>query len=167
MNNDTEERAETHACDLISRSAAIEALYDVFFDGDLKAAYPDKADVVLDVIRKLPSAQPGSKELSFTHKALDTISMQAAITAIQKAYADTEGGTDKCAVWKNVGLTNALHIMQDLPSAQPERKRGRWIRNDNGTYSCSLCHSWIPEEQYYYARFCLYCGADMRGEDDG
>ena len=50
----------------------------------------------------------------------DLISRQAAITAIQKAYADTEGGTDKCAVWKNVGLTNALHIMQDLPSAQPE-----------------------------------------------
>lgn len=50
----------------------------------------------------------------------DTISRQAAITAIQKAYTDTEGGTDKCAVWKNVGLTNALHIMQDLPPAQPE-----------------------------------------------
>jgi len=51
----------------------------------------------------------------------DLISRQAAITAIQKAYADTEGGMDKLAVWKNVGLTNALHIMQDLPSAQPER----------------------------------------------
>ena len=50
----------------------------------------------------------------------DTISRQVAITAIQKAYADTEGGMDKLAVWKNVGLTNALHIMQDLPSAQPE-----------------------------------------------
>lgn len=50
----------------------------------------------------------------------DLISRSEAITAIQKAYADTEGGTDKLAVWKNVGLTNALHIMQDLPSAQPE-----------------------------------------------
>lgn len=51
----------------------------------------------------------------------DLISREAAITAIQKAYADTEGGEDKLAVWKNVGLTNALHIMQDLPSAQPEK----------------------------------------------
>lgn len=49
----------------------------------------------------------------------DLISRQEAITAIQEAYADTEGGADKCAVWKNVGLTNALHIMQDLQSAQP------------------------------------------------
>lgn len=44
-----------------------------------------------------------------------------------------------------------------------ERKKGKWIRNNNDTYSCSLCQSWIPEEQYYYAQFCLYCGADMRG----
>ena len=50
----------------------------------------------------------------------DLVRRQAAITAIQKAYADTVRGMDKCAVWKNVGLTNALHIMQDLPSAQPE-----------------------------------------------
>lgn len=50
---------------------------------------------------------------------------------------------------------------------QPEQKKGQWIRNDNGTYSCDKCHSWIPEEQHYYARYCLYCGADMRGEQNG
>lgn len=52
----------------------------------------------------------------------------------------------------------------ELLSAEPERKTGRWIRNDNNTYSCSVCQSWIPEEQHYYAQFCLYCGADMRGD---
>ena len=51
----------------------------------------------------------------------DLISRQAAITAIQNAYCDTEGGEDKYAVRKNVGLTAALHIMQDLQAAQ------RWI----------------------------------------
>ena len=49
--------------------------------------------------------------------------------------------------------------IEEAPTIEPERKTGEWIRNDNGTYSCSLCQSWIPEEQYYYARFCLYCGA--------
>lgn len=45
---------------------------------------------------------------------------------------------------------------------------GRWIKNDNGTWSCERCHSWIPNEQHYYARFCLYCGAKMDGgEEDG
>ena len=55
-------------------------------------------------------------------------------------------------------------ILEDMPTIEPERKKGKWIRNDNGTYSCSVCQSWIPEEQYFYARYCLCCGADMRGE---
>ena len=57
-----------------------------------------------------------------------------------------------------------IECVKQLSSAQPERKKGRWIRNDNGTYSCSICQSWIPEEQHHYARYCLYCGADMRNE---
>ena len=72
----------------------------------------------------------------------DLISRSAAITAIQKAYTDTEGGTDKPAVWKNVGLTNALHIMQDLPSAQPEQ---RWIPVSER----------LPEEDDY--KSCIEC----------
>ena len=54
------------------------------------------------------------------------------------------------------GFCVDVEDIQALPSAQ---RKGKWIQNDNGTYSCSLCHSWIPEEQYHYARFCLYCGA--------
>ena len=46
--------------------------------------------------------------------------------------------------------------------SQLEQRKGEWIRNDNGTYSCSVCQSWIPEEQHNYARYCLYCGAEMR-----
>lgn len=53
------------------------------------------------------------------------------------------------------------NIDPDVLREAVERKRGQWIRNDNGTYSCSICHSWIPEEQHYYARYCLYCGARM------
>ena len=73
----------------------------------------------------------------------DLIDRQAAITAIQNAYCDTEGGEDKCAVWKNVGLTEALHIMQDLPSAQPEQ---RWIP----------CSERLPEP-----RIDVWCNSDM------
>ena len=46
-------------------------------------------------------------------------------------------------------------------------RHGRWMKNDNGTWSCERCHSWIPDEQHYYARFCLYCGAKMDGGADG
>lgn len=57
--------------------------------------------------------------------------------------------------------------MKKLDSTEkqlPARPKGKWIRNDNGTYSCSLCHSWLPEEQYHYAQFCLHCGAEMKGD---
>ena len=57
-------------------------------------------------------------------------------------------------------------IINDIEDAIEERKKGKWIRNANGTYSCSLCQSWIPNEQWYYANYCLFCGADMREEKD-
>lgn len=56
--------------------------------------------------------------------------------------------------------------LSDVPTVQLERRKGEWIRNDNGTYSCSVCQSWIPEEQHHYARYCLYCGAEMRENDN-
>lgn len=57
----------------------------------------------------------------------------------------------------------AQRIIGTVPSAEP--KAGEWIRNDNGTYSCCVCQSWIPEEQRGYARYCLYCGTRMVRED--
>lgn len=101
----------------------------------------------------------------------DLISRQEALDAIGKVADELyenikKGATFPQRQWFD-GMAHAQSILEDLPSAQPERKKGEWIRNDNGTYSCSVCQSWIPEEQHYYARYCLYCGADMRGEDDG
>lgn len=63
-------------------------------------------------------------------------------------------------------LAGAMKLLEAQPTIE-ERKTGKWIKNSNGTYSCDKCHSWIPNEQHYYANFCLYCGADMRGEQDG
>ena len=66
----------------------------------------------LNGLWKLPFVKPDSKELSSTHKALDTISRQAAIDAVKKlAYPD--GYIDE--PFEHV--TDALRV---LPSAQPE-----------------------------------------------
>ena len=60
---------------------------------------------------------------------------------------------------------------EQMPSAQPERKRGKWI--DEGFYAdghgahafrCSECGGHIIE--YDADPFCRRCGADMRGEQD-
>lgn len=87
----------------------------------------------------------------------DTIDRQAAIDAAIEA-------ADECEWDGGYSPTRAEMIeesLKKLPPAQPERKTGKWIRNDNDTYSCSVCQSWIRKEQRYYARYCLYCGARM------
>lgn len=59
---------------------------------------------------------------------------------------------------KTIPVSELIDIIKLLPSAQ---RTGRWLKNDNGTYSCDQCHSWIPNEQHYYARYCIFCGARM------
>ena len=54
-----------------------------------------------------------------------------------------------------------------LPPAESERKKGKWIWDDEG-YHCSECwfhaHGNTLECMDGTYRFCPNCGADMRGE---
>ena len=63
-------------------------------------------------------------------------------------------------------------FVEDLPSAESEPKKGKWIKRDSydrrdNFYSCSICGRIINVicgahlEDY---PFC-HCGADMRGEE--
>lgn len=67
--------------------------------------------------------------------------------------------------------------LADLQSAQPERKKGKWLRDppEGGyaLYKCSVCgkcwlHWWASamtvEEMTKEVRCCPHCGADMREE---
>ena len=59
-----------------------------------------------------------------------------------------------------------------IPSAQPERKRGRWINvYDSGVAfkRCSECGIYVEDIFFandYEVNFCPNCGADMRGKQD-
>ena len=69
-------------------------------------------------INELPSAQPDSKETSSTHKALDTISRQAALNALSRGS----------------GCGASCHrAIKALPSAQPETHEER-----TETHACDL-----------------------------
>ena len=66
---------------------------------------------------------------------------------------------------------NAIDLLQNAPTIEPERKKGKWI--DEGFYAdghgahafrCSECGGHIIE--YDADPFCKWCGADMRGEED-
>ena len=61
-------------------------------------------------------------------------------------------------------------IIDEHPSAQPERKKGKWIKeywNGEHTRKCSACN--ITQTVTTYRgkvnfNYCPYCGADMRGD---
>ena len=70
-------------------------------------------------------------------------------------------------------LKMIIKDFKNLPSAQPERKTGRWIEmsSTNHTYKCSVCGRLLVNitdgknkvaKNYPYC----HCGADMRGEQE-
>ena len=55
--------------------------------------------------------------------------------------------------------------LKNLPSAEPERKKGEWIDDgDPLTFKCDKCGYLVA--RYNNTNFCPNCGADMRGEQD-
>ena len=94
----------------------------------------------------------------------DCISRQAAIDALCKrcdlVNDDTCG--DKCI---------DIKIIEKLPSAEPERKHGRWIHiltepDGNALYECSECHKGEVHVPIVEVHYCWNCGARMDGESE-
>lgn len=109
--------------------------------------------------------QLSQKNDSNTLEALDCVSRQAAIDDIKAVYEwhDT--------VHDTVTEGRILDHLRRLPSAQPERKTGRWIphEDEDGEHygdKCSECGEWYVMP-YGKTNFCPHCGANMRGEQDG
>lgn len=55
------------------------------------------------------------------------------------------------------GVSQCIGVIHDLPSAQPGRKIGEWIKVDPHIVVCPFCkHASSPKN------FCADCGADLR-----
>ena len=87
----------------------------------------------------------------------DLISRQAAIDAVNNLTYPSS-------------LVDVKRILVDLPSAQPERKTGRWIYDNEaypggnpcGHYDCDQCGESVPHK----TNFCPNCGAKMEVEHE-
>lgn len=105
--------------------------------------------------------------LSTLEPCEDAISRQAALDIAFKYCPDDDG---TCLEARS-DLRNMLDEIEALPPAQPERKKGQWMKEDRGHVEyCAVCDQcgfdWIWSDREYF-KFCPNCGADMRGEQDG
>lgn len=74
-----------------------------------------------------------------------------------------------------VPFYNAIEEVNHLPSAEPERKTGKWIMIDDHTARCSICnerrwtngHDLTMKGHIFYGiyKYCPECGAEMRNID--
>lgn len=54
--------------------------------------------------------------------------------------------------------------IENVPSAEPERKKGRWQRRKGSDcWECSQCHAVLENDDIgmHNFYFCYHCGADM------
>ena len=91
----------------------------------------------------------------------DTISRKAAVDAINHEL--------RCgAVIDQCGLETAHDLIEELPPAQPQRIKGRWIYHPEigwgETWLCDQCGEKTSSTVMGKPRanFCPHCGADMR-----
>jgi len=111
----------------------------------------------------------------------DLISRQAAIDAMEtwdKFGCDPDGKLVRYDDDKHyipyVHYEDMVHAIKHLPSAQPERKTGHWIKTARWgrVYYCDQCRNYLDFDGVNAGRgsanFCPNCGAKMNeeGKDD-
>lgn len=100
-----------------------------------------------------PSTQPNA---SNTLNTLDTIYRQAAIvTAVRAAVDWHKLANPQYSIAYCIG-----EAMRQLPSAQPEQKKGKWVEHKDYpglAYLCSECNHFTTIRSF----FCPNCGAKM------
>ena len=91
----------------------------------------------------------------------ETISKSAVCEIIADIYP-TDG--EKVVAVKEVD--KAYEAIQQLPSAEPERKMGKWIYNSPVTMKCDQCGFVIKDWDWHRFKFCPNCDCDIRGEQE-
>ena len=100
----------------------------------------------------------------------DLISRQAAIIALNKR-------AENVSLKTRIGLLDAVRVIDELPSVEPEREKGKWINVASGSlidkYICSECKKEPCQKKiditwgWDFTDYCPNCGADMREVQDG
>lgn len=183
--------------DLISRQEAIDVAVNYHCDHDItiipntrwtdgfKTGWNLRENDIVHGLEELPPAQPdtpmrGSKVAETVGNGTDRttgdcISRRAAINELMETVEEHK--------WDQFGgallhWTGVKAILTGLPSAQPERKTGRWIYCENDVdmrdgYRCDKCGFFVPWDYQHKAidfikdyHYCPDCGSYNGGGDD-
>jgi hypothetical protein len=106
----------------------------------------------------------------------ELIDRQAALDALARTAREKFNLSDEYNHYL-AGLMDGELAIKELPTIQPERKKGEWLPDNNNAYEmrfvCSCCKESevVPTIGFTKYKtlwdFCPNCGADMRGEKDG
>lgn len=100
----------------------------------------------------------------------DLISIQDAIDLLDEQIAICNRALTNPSISMNDEFAvnverNSLMAYRDklecMPSAQPERKTGKWIYNSPVTVKCDQCGCVIKDWDWYSFKYCPSCGAKM------
>jgi len=94
------------------------------------------------------------------------------MTSIQEILENLPSAQQCMTATSNTMVSETVKIpvmdgtTERLPSAEPERKKGKWLLIDAGYYDYVKC-SQCGETHVWGRNFCPNCGADMReGEEE-
>ena len=171
--------------ELISKRAVIEAIEKARANvgHNLEHSIGKSIIEILDDVGRDVNRLPSEHGTNLAEVGTDCISRQQAIDTLENTKtAISENGE------RYIAKQNAIMRIDALPSAQPERIKGRWVESDalnrlmknliakGETWRvCDKCgagfmigYQYECDKLYHetFHNFCPNCGADMRGEQD-
>lgn len=141
--------------DLINREQGIEAIAGAIWhypNLNFLSDYDHAHELAEDALKRLPSVQSEPCEDAVSRKA---------VAGIYTSLWGIIGTIMDRGEWDDVCRTTA----NELPSAEPERKTGKWLIAEKDRYivhsvQCSVCGNCIS----WMANYCPNCGSYNGGE---
>ena len=160
--------------DLISRAAAIDALGEkplAWMESEYAQGLQNQWVWDVNVIKVLPSVQPDN---SYSDGFADGYK-QGLKDARPERVTDDDFETIRIHLnaqkeklcnlhrWEEAEeYQRIINRFMSFASAQPERKKGKWIYNSPVTMKCNQCGLVIKDWDWHRFKYCPHCGADMR-----
>lgn len=149
----------------------------------------DSRELIAEMVRNAPTIEPKRKPERLTDDDFETIRIhlnaykeklcnqqrweeaneyQRIIDRFMAfASVQPENRMERDVISRQAAIDLCLKGLNNLPSAQPERKTGRWLQiSPAEIYECSECAQMVMTDDISCYKYCHGCGAYMGGKQD-